>query len=323
MASMASLALDTRFHRPDKTNNPGDAKLFSVVYKIFKFLDDRDKTQITRIIGADISDMADEGASAGLAEKLSQIYQIVRPVVIFRKISVDEDRQEFITGKLQDYLGLGDRVLPGDSARTRFLDIGGGNGNILSGLQTRLGGRVEDYICLENRGGWQEDYKYSNGNIRYLFWDNQDFAGITDGSVDIVFCMVSLHHMTDDTINSAISEIRRVLRPGGRLLIKEHNATTENLRYILWEHHLYHLLDVAMSNGVGPGVGDGVSVEPVPDWTDYCAGSVNNFKSAEQWQNLITGAGFVFVARTNRFLDGPFMEDTRNPSALYWDEYRG
>ena len=315
MASMASLALDTRFHRPDKTNNPG-ARMFSVVYKIFKFLDDRDKTQITRIIGADIGDMADEGASPGLADKLHRIYQIVRPVVISRKISVDEDRQEFITGKLQDYLGLGDRVLPDDGARKRFLDIGGGNGNILSGLQTRLGGPAEDFICVENQGGWQEDYKYSNVNIQYQFWDNQELAGVADGSVDIVFCMVSLHHMKDETIGRAISEIKRVLRPGGRLLTKEHNATTENLRYIYWEHHLYHVLDMAMSRGVD-------ARDDSHGWTNYCEQSVNNFKSAEQWQELITDAGFNHVARTNRFLDGPFVPESRNPSELYWDEYRG
>ena len=301
-----------REFKPVRKSNPGDAKLFSVVYKIFKFLDDRDKTQITRIIGADIGvGGADESASAGLADKLRRIYQIVRPVVIGRDIRRDEDRQEFITGKLQDYLGLGSRLESG----ARFLDIGGGNGNILSGLQTRLGGAREDYICVENKTEWQENYQYSNENIQYLFWDNLELSGIPDASVDIIFCMVSLHHMTDETINRALGEIKRVLVQGGRLLIKEHNATTENLRYIYWEHHLYHVLDVAIS-----GVAD--TRDDMPGWTEYCQQAVNNFKSAEVWQELITGTGFEFVARTNRFLDGPFMPDTRNPSELYWDEYR-
>lgn len=303
-------ATTTREFRPLKKNNPGDAKLFSVVYKIFKFLDDRDKTQITRIIGTDIGDMGEDGESAVLADKLRRIYQIVRPVILAKGIKRDEDRQEFITGKLHDYLGLGSRPESG----ARFLDIGGGNGNILSGLQTRLGGARDDYICVENQGGWQENYQYSNANIQYQFWDNQELAGVADGSVDIVFCMVSLHHMTDETINRALGEIKRVLRPGGRLLIKEHNATADNLRYIYWEHHLYHVLDMAMSRGMDGGSGD---------WKDYCEQSVNNFKSAEQWQELITDAGFNHVARTNRFLDGPFVPESRNPSELYWDEYRG
>ena len=324
-------ATTTREFRPVKKNNPGDAKLFSVVYKIFKFLDDRDKTQITRIIGTDIGDMADEGASSGLADegasqgladegaipgladKLRRIYQIVRPVILGKGIKQDEDRQEFITGKLHDYLGFGDGSY-GSGARTRFLDIGGGNGNILSGLQTRLGGPAEDFICVENQGGWQEDYKYSNANIQYKFWDNLELAGVADGSVDIVFCMVSLHHMKDDTINSAISEIKRVLQPGGRVLIKEHNATPDNLRYIYWEHHLYHVLDMAMGADAR---------DDSQGWANYCERSVNNFKSAEQWQELITGMGFALIARTNRFLDGPFVADMRNPSELYWDEYRG
>ena len=287
---------------PNPTRN--DPLMYSVVYKIFKFLNDRDKTQISRIIATDIGDMAVGVNGVGLANKLQQIYQIVRPVVLSRKISVDEDRQDFITVKIQDYLQIG----PG--ARTRFLDIGGGNGNILSGLQTRLGGARDDYICVENNAGWQENYKYSNENIRFLFWNNLKLEGIADGSVDIVFCMVSLHHMNDDTITRAISEIRRVLRVGGRLLTKEHNATPDNLRYIYWEHHSYHVLDVVMGDS------------PVPDWKDYCELSVNNFKSAEVWQELLIGAGFNHVARSNRFLDSPFVADMRNPSELYWDEYR-
>ena len=291
---------------PAPTRN--DSRMYSVVYKIFKFLDDRDKTQISRIIGSDIgSDIGDMVVGVngvGLVDKLRQIYQSVRPVVVARKISVDEDRQEFITGKIQDYL----QVEPG--ARTRFLDIGGGNGNILSGLQTRLGGLADDYICVENNSDWQENYQYSNTNIQYKFWDNRELTGVVDGSVDIVFCMVSLHHMTDDTITRALGEIKRVLRVGGRLMIKEHNATPDNLRYIYWEHHLYHVLDVAMGDS------------PVPDWKDYCELSVNNFKPADMWQELFVGAGFNHVARFNRFLDGPFVADMRNPSELYWDEYR-
>lgn len=318
----------TREFKPVKKSNPSDQKLFSVVYKIFKFLDDRDKTQITRIIGMDIGDMAADGASAeladsasaeladeaashGLPDKLRRIYQIVRPVVISRGIRRDEDRQEFITGKLQDYLR--------PESGARFLDLGGGNGNILSGLQTRLGGPPEAYICVENKTEWQENYQYSNENIRYLFWDNLELAGIPDASVDIVFCMVSLHHMTDMTISRALGEIKRVLRAGGRLLIKEHNATTENLRYIYWEHHLYHVLDVAMS-AVAADSRD--TRNDLPGWTEYCLRAVNNFKSADVWQELITGMGFEFVARSNRFLDGPFVPDTRNPSELYWDEHR-
>jgi hypothetical protein len=163
--SMSSMP---REFKPVRKSNPGDAKLFSVVYKIFKFLNDRDKTQITRIIGTDIGDMAAEGASQGLADKLCRIYEIVRPVVVGKGIKRDEDRQEFITGKLHEYLELDLGSRPESGAR--FLDLGGGNGNILSGLQTRLGGTRDDYICVENQGGWQENYQYSNENIRYLFW---------------------------------------------------------------------------------------------------------------------------------------------------------
>jgi ubiquinone/menaquinone biosynthesis C-methylase UbiE len=126
---------------------------------------------------------------------------------------------------------------------------------------------------------------------------------------------------TDDTITRAISEIRRVLRASGRLLVKEHNAKPDNLKYIYWEHHLYHVLDVAMG---GMSADSSVPTDSSDmRWQEYCDQSVNNFKSAEVWQGLfVDGAGFNHVARLNRFLDGPFVPDSRNPSELYWDEYR-
>jgi ubiquinone/menaquinone biosynthesis C-methylase UbiE len=312
--------MSNRFNRINKPCTVGggigvisDPLLYQVVHKIFKFLPSWDKTRICQIIGADTRTCEGVGNAELLADKLSRIYQIVRPVVVGRGIQSDEDRQEFITGKLQDYLQTG--------SGARFLDIGGGNGNILSGLQTWLGGSAENYICVENKTGWQENYMYSNENIRYLFWDNLELAGVPDASVDIVFCMVSLHHMTDMTIGRALGEIKRVLVAGGRLLIKEHNATADNLRYIYWEHHLYHVLDMAMSAGAVSGSADGKNDSP--EWTNYCESAVNNFKSAEVWQELITSTGFELVARSNRFLDGPFVPDSRNPSELYWDEYRG
>jgi ubiquinone/menaquinone biosynthesis C-methylase UbiE len=278
--------------------------MYSVVYKIFKFLDDRDKTQISRIIRLDNGSGAAVVNGVGLANKLQQIYQIVRPIVVARGIQRDEDRQEFIAGKIQDYL----QIEPG--ARTRFLDIGGGNGNILSGLQTRLGGARDDYICVENQSNWQENYQYSNENIRYLFWNNQELPGVMDGSVDIVFCMVSLHHMTNGTIGNILAELYRVLKPSSKLLIKEHAAATDNLKYIYWEHHLYHVLDVAMTDGANQS-----------GWQDYLERSINNFKPADEWRSLCEEHGFKFVERMNRFLEGGFESDPRNPSELYWDVY--
>lgn len=285
-----------------------DPKMYTVVNKIFKFLENRDKTRICRVIGT-IADWSGDTSSSNLAAAMTSIYQIVKPVINSQEVQKSEDRQDFITGKILDYIHP--ELVTSDAAKDwRLVDIGGGNGNILSGIQTRLSGPVDNYICVENQSDWQETYEYSNENIRYMFWDNQELLGLADGSVDLAFCMVSLHHMTDATISNILAELSRVLKPGGKLLIKEHAATPENLKYILWEHHLYHILDMAMTE-------DGNQ----SGWREYLERSINNFKPADEWRSLMEQNGFKFMERMNRFLDGGFESDPRNPSELYWDVY--
>src|SRR5439155_12736711 len=44
-------------------------------------------------------------------------------------------------------------------------------------------------------------------------------AGIENDSVDRVFCISTLEHVPDDGIASIVSEIHRILRPGGQCVL--------------------------------------------------------------------------------------------------------
>jgi hypothetical protein len=78
---------------------------------------------------------------------------------------------------------------------------------------------------------------------------------------------------------------------------------------INWEHHLYHILDGAYNK-------EPIHVEP------YFEQTVHNFKSKELWKEIIESNQFHFNRRTNRFLDGNYIEnESKNPSNLYWDIY--
>jgi len=53
---------------------------------------------------------------------------------------------------------------------------------------------------------------------------------IADQSLDFVGCYVGLHHMTVDKLGPFLASIRRVLRPGGVFIVRDHDVRDENLR---------------------------------------------------------------------------------------------
>lgn len=189
-------------------------------------------------------------------------------------------------------------------------DVGGGNGNVLSGLNKRMHLPKEHMLCIETRTDWTESYPFDNDDITYLFWQN-NVMPIADESCDVVCCMVSLHHMTPATCSNAIREIHRILKPNGRFLIKEHDVGNQTtLQIVLWEHYLYHLLDCAYARrGVNTSF-----------YFEHC---IHHFQTKDNWRHKIEQAGFTHTTRTNRFLDGEYNEhETINCTRLYWDMFK-
>ncbi len=56
---------------------------------------------------------------------------------------------------------------------------------------------------------------------------------IGDQSLDFVGCYVGLHHMTADRLTGFLASIRRVLRPGGVFIVREHDVRSEDLRALV------------------------------------------------------------------------------------------
>jgi ubiquinone/menaquinone biosynthesis C-methylase UbiE len=102
---------------------------------------------------------------------------------------------------------------------TRVLDVGCGNGDITKEYAKTL--KIEpsnvcgiDILDYENTNN-QFIYKKFNGcNIPY---ENNSF--------DLVVCFVMIHHVAADKIG-LINDIKRVLKPNGILIIREHDVTT-------------------------------------------------------------------------------------------------
>jgi SAM-dependent methyltransferase len=56
---------------------------------------------------------------------------------------------------------------------------------------------------------------------------------IADQSLDFVGCYVGLHHMALDKLGPFLASVRRVLRPGGVFVVRDHDVRDENLRALV------------------------------------------------------------------------------------------
>lgn len=269
----------------------------NLIYKIFKFTNAYDRKSIKHIISST--------RNVDLATSLSKISNII--LKYSSTLKRDEHRQDFIANKLISYITKANPdLLHKDMMVT---DIGGGNGDVISNICEYVKGEPSHFMCVETENEWVESYSHTNTNISYTFWNNKHLD-IPDASCDIVLCMVSLHHMTHETIQNALSEIHRILKKDGLLFIKEHNNDSQYTEQIIeWEHHLYHILDCAYNN---------TAVNP----DEYLHKSIHNFQSKTQWNAFLHEAQFDLIDTTNRFLDGPLQKDAKNPTNLYWCTYQ-
>lgn len=274
--------------------------LDNLIHKIYKFLNMTDQKFIKQLIVKTKPDT--------LKQNLTKISEIILKYMTALKLKRDDNRQDFIVDKIIDYINKKNQALL--TPKVSIADIGGGNGNVISAINKKVKGAKENFICVETKSDWVESYPCDNDNITYKFWDN-DAIDIPDKSCDIVLCMVSLHHMKDETVQTVIQEISRILKSGGKLLIKEHDAETPTtLNLIEWEHHLYHILDCGYNNQL-------INAD------EYMTHSINNFRPKLYWQIMFEDMfDFTFKERMNRFLDGPYSDkDYKNPTKLYWDIY--
>lgn len=123
--------------------------------------------------------------------------------------------QEIINSKLLD-----DAIRTDDkSPDLVYLDHGCGSGKITSEIAnvlqaTKVYG-VDIYVhpLLSER------------SIEGIVPDDQGIIPLSDDSVDVVTCLLSLHHVILQ--QKTLTELYRVLRPGGTLLIYEHDFITD------------------------------------------------------------------------------------------------
>ena len=97
---------------------------------------------------------------------------------------------------------------------------------------------------------------------------------IADSSVDMVVCFIGLHHIPFDKIDIFIASIKRILRPGGVFLLRDHDAHNEEIFKLAYAAH-------TVFNAI---------IEQSSDDTE--AHEIRNFQPLHHWIELLKNNGF-------------------------------
>jgi ubiquinone/menaquinone biosynthesis C-methylase UbiE len=119
----------------------------------------------------------------------------------------------------------------GPVAGLRIVDVGCGEGDVARALAEQ-GATVCGYDPFIAETGWTA---FGTGRYR-LAKAAADAIPEPDGTADLVLFVFSLHHVPTARHRGAMEEARRLLRPGGRLLVAEPLAEGPH-QYVMEPYH--------------------------------------------------------------------------------------
>jgi SAM-dependent methyltransferase len=164
------------------------------------------------------------------------------------------------------------RLLPEKYQPEVYLDFGGADGQITAEVGVALGATVSYCADLDS---WENMHHNVSRDSRVQFLpidQNENKIPLPDNSVDFCTALQVLHHLPN--LNKSLSELYRVLKPGGYLIIREHDVTSEDERHrVNLIHYLYEVV---------------TATKPNLDYFDHNP----IYHSQLQWSNILTNIGF-------------------------------
>jgi len=202
-------------------------------------------------------------------------------------------------GELYDYLHdilvtkMG-KVLGGDTYY--HLDYGGNDGSVASEFAKIL--KVDkSQVYSADVESWLGNKKNNlHDNITYTMLSENQKLPYRTNSFDSVSCLQVLHHI--EYIDAHINELNRILKPGGLLVIKEHDCHNESTQFLIDIEHMIHEYVVQDEQN-----------------TKILNTYVAFYKSFHDLNTILINSGFEFVSDDYNF--DPKINPTRYYFAIY------
>lgn len=174
-----------------------------------------------------------------------------------------------------------------------YLDLGGGDGSITLAIASHY--KVEKAICADI-DNWYDthDKKY---DIDYVSLNENEQLPFNDEEFSLITCFQSLHHMKN--LDSRLKDIKRIIKRGGYLIIREHDCCDDNMKMLIdIEHCIFELV-----------------------LKEYNQQFVNeyyaDYKSKYQWSDIFCSLGFKYIHTKY-----PQRYGKNNPTRYYYAMYK-
>jgi ubiquinone/menaquinone biosynthesis C-methylase UbiE len=124
-------------------------------------------------------------------------------------------KNQWLHSHSQHQTGFAEEVNRAIKPRSKILELGCGEGN--DSIYFAEQGHVVTATDFSDEVIKQNKQRHANSSLKFLEQDNSQKLPFEDNSFDIVYARLSLHYFTDKTTRAIFEEIKRVLRPNGKL----------------------------------------------------------------------------------------------------------
>ena len=158
-----------------------------------------------------------------------------------------------------------------------YVDIGAGSGTIASMIGEECRIKKENIYCLDVSGS--DDFFKRNSGCNFITYNGTDIP-FKENDISLVTLFMVLHHVKN--LEQFMENLSRVMKPGGIVFVRDHDATPEMLPLLHSEHYIWIIKKK-------------INIE------EYESTMVHNFMSKEKIKNLFCNHGFEINGKENEY----------------------